>query len=391
MRKLLIFKERLMKWHFYKIIFAGVFIGVLACSKGKEKAFNQLDYSLSHQFSLVIPDHPLTTNTLQAKTINGVELLLWGDVKRFDRILVYNLDEKKWEDPIQFELEGPNGIGKLNGFFVQSMDSIFTVNSFGWNIHLMKGEKKVFTYSVRKGLNPIEIITPFTTENPISGIAGEQIAYYGFPELSPFELDYYTRGRTGALINLKNEKIKTGGEYPEQYHGHQWPGVNTISDRQAIIGNKVVHSFSLCDTVFLYDTDYNIDKKILFHSSKKQTTQNFDGQSSDAISGEKAYFEMLSKGFYSSLISDEKRGFLYRTISYSDQDPNNFNTYFDYKLTAKRDLIIYDFTKDRIVGEITFKPGDLDEIPMMFVGEKGLYLSRKRADREEIEFYLLDW
>jgi hypothetical protein len=380
-----------MKKYSHKIVLGVVFLALLSCGKGNGNNFNQLDYNLSFEFSLVIPDHPLSTNTLQAKIVDGKELLFWGDVKRFDRILVYNMEDQKWEDPIQFELEGPNGIGKLNGFYVKDQDSIFTVDSFRWNIHLMDSGKKVATYSVRSGLDPLEIITPFTTENPISGVAEHNVVYFGFPELSPFEQDYYTKGRTGALINLKNGQIKTGGGYPAQYHGHQWPGVNTISDRQTVMKNHVAHSFSLSDTVFLYDPEYRLKKKILFNSSKKRTTQNFDGQSKEGLSGEKAYFEMLSKGFYSSLISDEKRGVLYRTISYSDQDPSSFSNYFDYKLTAKRDLIIYDLDKDKLLGEIAFKPGELDEIPMMFVGEKGLYLSKKRTDREEVEFYLLSW
>lgn len=363
----------------------------MSCSTGDDGKIVTLPYELHSAFSLTIPDHPSSTSSLQAVTVEGKELLFWGDVKRFDRIHVFNVTDKLWESPIQYELQGPNGIGRLDGFFVKSIDSIYTVHSFGWRIHLMNQSNRLNSYSTRASLDPLDVITPFTSENSLSGMLGDKIVFFGFPELSPRETSYYANGKTGQIVDLVTLKSRVGAGYPHQYQGHQWPGVNTISDRQAVIDGKIAHSFSLSDTVFLYNKDYKLVKKIRMNSSKKQKTASFDAEGFEAAAGEIGYIEMLSKGFYSAIVTDEKNGILYRTISYSDFEPTNFSTYHEYKQTARRGLIIYDLKKDELIGEIFFQSGEVDDIPMMFVGEKGLYLSKRNPLEEGVEFKLLTW
>ena len=373
------------------VVFIVFFLLLMSCSdRALDADFRQLSYELKPAFSFVIPDHPSSTSSLQTKKIGNKEYLFLGDVKRFDRIFIYNISENKWEDPIEFELQGPNGIGRLDGFFIKSLDSIFTVHSFGWKIHLMDHSEKIRSYPTNDGLKTTEQVTPFTSENPLSGIVENKLAFFGFPELSPKESSYYTDARAGGAIDLFQSTIITGGKHPIQYRGHQWPGVNTISDRQAVIGDMIVHSFSLSDSVYLFDSSYELVRSIPLYSSKKQKTENFDNLSFEEAAGERGYFEMLSKGYYSGIIADDKRGLLYRTISYSDFDPQNFPTYFEYKQSAKRGLSIYDINHDKLVGEIFFKNGELDDIPMMFVGEDGLYLSKRNPLEEGVEFYLLD-
>lgn len=255
----------------------------------------------------------------------------------------------------------------------------------------MNESQKLGSYSTRAGLDPTEVITPFTSENSLSGIIGNKLVFYGFPELSPMETSYYSNGKTGQVMDLGTMESTVGAPYPPQYRGHQWPGVNTISDRQAVIGGMIAHSFSLSDTVFLYDQNYGLVKKVRMYSRKKLQTQSFDTEGFEVAAGEKGYLEMLSKGFYSAIIADERNGILYRTVSYSDFEPANFELFSDYKQTAKRGLIIYDLKKDSLVGEIFFQPGEVDDVPMMFVGEKGLYLSKRNPLEEGVEFKLLKW
>ncbi len=370
---------------------AAISLSLVFCSGKSDQEIAIIPYELQSAFSLALPDHPSSTSSLQAVKVGDKELLFWGDVKRFDRIHVFNITIKSWEPPILYELQGPNGIGRLDGFFVKSRDSIYTVHSFGWRINLMNESQKLGSYSTRAGLDPTEVITPFTSENSLSGIIGNKLVFYGFPELSPRETSYYSNGKTGQVMDLGTMESTVGAPYPPQYRGHQWPGVNTISDRQAVIGGMIAHSFSLSDTVFLYDQNYGLVKKVRMYSRKKLPTQSFDTEGFEVAAGEKGYLEMLSKGFYSAIIADERNGILYRTVSYSDFEPANFELFSDYKQTAKRGLIIYDLKKDSLVGEIFFQPGEVDDVPMMFVGEKGLYLSKRNPLEEGVEFKLLKW
>ena len=216
------------------IIFLSAIIYYSSCSPNKVGELPELNYKLTRAFQLIVEDHPLRTWSLQAKIINGREFLFFGDVKMKDNIKVYNIDAQKWEETIRFEKEGPDGIGSMNGFFVHTMDSIFVVNSFGWQVHLMNGNQKLKTYNTKEGIPALNQITPFTTNNALKGLVNGKIFFYGFPEIPYQGLDYHSKVKVAQSIDVKTGENNLGIGYPTEYHDHFWPGVIIIMNEQAI-------------------------------------------------------------------------------------------------------------------------------------------------------------
>tara|TARA_R110002020_G_scaffold148036_3_gene323865 strand:- start:1429 stop:1827 length:399 start_codon:yes stop_codon:yes gene_type:complete len=129
--------------NFKTALFFSFIVLLFACSeKPITEKVEQLPYHLKKSFTLALEGVPTNTWMVDFKTIDETDYLFYGDIKSKDKILVYNLDKKHWVDTLNFQKEGPEGIGTINGFFIQSWDSIYLVNSFGWKIHHMQGEKK---------------------------------------------------------------------------------------------------------------------------------------------------------------------------------------------------------------------------------------------------------
>lgn len=366
-----------------------ILFGLVSFSCDEEDKTKPLSYQLTHAFRLVVEDHPLRTWSLQTKVIDGEEKLFFGDVRKKDNIKVFNMDKKEWEESIRFEKEGPDGIGTMNGFYVHTMDSIFVVNSFGWEVHLMNGSKKVRTYNTKEGIPAMDQITPFTTNNAISGIINGKLIFYGFPEVPYQGLDYHNRVKIAQSIDLKTGENKVGIRYPKEYHNKFWPIIITLND-QTFKNQLVFINFPYSDSIYIYDEDLKKVNSIKFSSDKKSQTPSFEDHSI-ARNSELAYFEALGHGIFRDVLAEKNRNYLYRTISYSKSDPSSFSTYSEFKPTAERNLLIYDLDRDTFIGEIDFQEDELDRIPMMFVGEKGLYLSKMSEEEEAVDFYLLSW
>jgi hypothetical protein len=339
----------------------------------------------------VVDDHSPRTWSLQAKVVDGEEMLFFGDVRKKDNIKVFNLDRKEWEQSILFEKEGPNGIGKMNGFYVHTMDSIFVVNSFGWEVHLMSGNKKLKTYNTKAGVPVLEQITPFTTNNALKGIISDKLIFYGFPEIAYEGYDYHNKVRIIQSIDLKSGENSVGVGYPEEYHNHLWPGNIVIKNEVYVANDRVFVNYPFSDSVYSYDEYFKPLSTFFLPSIEKGKTSNFDGRGKDQIHGEPAYWETYGKGSYWDILVDYKRDLLFRTVSYSKEDPSSFSAFDDFAKTTESNLLIYDLKLGKKIIEIDFEKGEVDRHPMMFIGTKGLYLSKMNDEIEAVDFYLLSF
>lgn len=366
-----------------------LFIFGVSCSKKEEVESLELNYKLTHAFRLVVEDHSLRTWSLQTKVIDDEEFLFFGDVQSKDNIKVYNMATEKWGETIKFEKEGPNGIGKMNGFYVQSLDSIFIVNSFGWKVHLMNGKQKLTTYNTKEGIPALNQITPFTTNNALKGVINGKLIFYGFPEIPYQELDYHNKVKVAQSIDVKTGENKVGIGYPTEYHNHFWPGVIIIMNEQAVSKDLIYMSFPFSDSVYVYNSSFIQLKELYVSSVNKKKTSNFDGMEIAQINGDPAYREVTGKGAYGDLLIDEKRNLLFRTVFYSKSDEASFSSVSDFRRAGENNLIVYDMENEKLLGEIDFGKEELDRIPMMFVGENGLYLSKMSDEEEAVDFYLL--
>ncbi|MBN3581124.1 DUF4221 family protein [Algoriphagus aestuarii] len=360
-------------------------------SGSEDGQIKTLKHSLEKAFTLRLEGVPTKTWMVETKTLNGIEYLFYGDVKSQSQILVYNMDSQKWADTLTFDREGPNGIGKMNGFFVKSLDSIYVSNSFGLKVHLMQGNKKLRSYDLRNGLSSSSpSIIPFTTNNALSGILGNKLFYYGFPDLSTNTPTFYNDALIGQSVNLQSGEVVQGGGYPTQYHNHAWPGVNTIFNDQLVLEDYVIQSYSLDDSISVFDKNFNLIERINIPNNYKKMPINYDGKISEKES-ERAYFDFWSRGFYSSIFYNEKTQHIYRCFTYSKSNPDDYSDFEEYKKTFIKGYTIFDYKNRKLIGQIEMDAAEQDQFPTLFAGSKGLYISKENPDEPEVDFYLLIW
>jgi hypothetical protein len=357
-------------------------------SKSKEISIPKLSYQLTKDFTVRLNGVPTRTWMIESKRINGVEYLFYGDVKSRDKIFVFNMDEKAWADTLIYEKEGPNGIGNMNGFFVHSKDSIYVVNSFAGNIHLMNGSQKLKTFNTKNKTDEYSI-TPFPTGNSLSGILNNKLFFYGFPEINSNDSKFYNKAKIGQAIDLKNGQSIIGGGYPRSFFNHTYPGVSLLFNSQLIYKDKIIQSYSLSDSIFVFDKNFIFEKSILVNSPTKLKTPFYDNKISEKES-EGAYFDFYqSEGYGKIQLYDGK--ILIRRFYYSEANRESFDLFQNYEKTIQTGLIIYDLQKEILVGILKFDSKEIDQYPMIITNENGIYLSKENENEPEVDFYLLKW
>lgn len=372
---------------FYSItVFSLVLMG---CSKESSRdQIPELDYMLSLDFSLRLEGVPTRTWMIESKKIGESDLIFYGDVKSKTKIFVFDLQKREWIDTLIYNKEGENGIGTMNGFYIKSADSIYVIDSFGGNIHLMNQNKKLRTYNT-KTVSEDYNITPFPTGNSLTGIVNNKLFFFGFPDISSNEKDFYTKAKIGQAIDLTNGQSYIGGGYPTSFHNHTYPGVSMLFNSQLIYQNQIIHSYSLSDSVYFFDDNFDFQKSILIRSPTKKETPFYDNKISDKES-EQAYFDFYQAEGYGKIhLYDDT--ILIRKFYYSEADRDSFDSFVNYEKTIQTGLLFYNLKKYEMLGYIKFLTQEVDQYPMIITTDNGIYISKENPDEPVVDFYLLKW
>jgi hypothetical protein len=377
---------RLVTVFYFITVFSLVLMG---CSK--ESSIDQipeLKYMLSSDFSLRLEGVPTRTWMIESKKIGGSDLVFYGDVKSRSKIFIFDLEKREWIDTLIYNKEGENGIGTMNGFYIKSVDSIYVIDSFGGNIHLMNQNQKLRTYNTKIVSEDVNI-TPFPTDNSLSGIVNNKLIFFGFPEINSKEKDFYNKAKIGQAVDLTSERSYIGGGYPQNFYNHTYPGVSMLFNSQLIYQNKIIHSYSLSDSVYFFDDNFEIEKSILIRSPTKNETPFYDNKISDKES-EQAYFDFYQAEGYGKIhLYNDK--ILIRKFYYSEADRDSFDSFVNYEKTIQTGLLFYDLEKAKMLGFIKFLTQEVDQYPMIITTEKGIYISKENPDEPVVDFYLMKW
>jgi hypothetical protein len=83
-------------------------------------------------------------NTQYIDSLDHETLVFYDNTKSDPKeILFYDLGAKTFSESILIDLEGPNGVGDLHGFYVQSYDSIYVINKYQYRVFLLNRKGKI--------------------------------------------------------------------------------------------------------------------------------------------------------------------------------------------------------------------------------------------------------
>ncbi|GAB2479412.1 DUF4221 family protein [Algoriphagus taiwanensis] len=293
---------------------------------------------------------------------------------------------------LQFDQEGPNGVGGLFGFHVQSLDSIFLFNPpFGSSFYLanIEGELlKKFKYQVPDGAGSAFVHNGYMTSPPV--LEGSKLAVnHRFPQnMRELTQEILSNNTFGYQINLETGETQYFNHYfPQDYLGS---GLKSIDFSRAQGEDKVVYSL-FGDHKLYYASSFDSTLKSVEAGSEflDQTMPNFKP---DAVSEEYQNYAFASSR-YGSILYDPYREVYYR-IAFPTL-PEASIADIRSQGNALGPFVVMVLDSDlKVITERKFEPGKYHP-DNVFVGKKGLYLSLQHPNNpenreEEMQFELIE-
>lgn len=295
---------------------------------------------------------------------------------------------------ITFPLEGDKGIGKLRGFSLLGPDSI-VLSSSGkpWFYLATKEGRQIerldFRWDDRSGQGAV--YTPLSSKynsetyeknsqlyflQQLYGMGGQvsELAN-NFRPLATYDI----QAEEGKLLNFS---------FPASYfeEGELLTEASLAFDGD----NHLVYSLRCSHNLYVYDLEQR-EAKIINASS--EFVEDFEPYKPETP---QAYFDyLLTNSTYESIIYDKYRQLYYRIIRLAPKEPNNnglsSREMASFPKSASIIILNKDFNK---LSEVKLD-GDLYNIYNLFVGKKGLYLSRNNPnnldyDEDFLQFELFE-
>jgi len=174
---------------------------------------------------------------------NGVEYLALSDFTG-RRINIYDLGTRTLFNRITIEKDGPNAIRpRPFGLILDNLDSIFLFENSTQTVFLISNDGSLIDKF------PIRIYPG--TERQFVDVTGAMPGFYadGSLHFSGYGLGYDKEA--GAILDLKNRKIRFPKDLPDTYTGGWWRGV---------VYDKFSHTFNHNDSLVIqsFGNDHNI-------------------------------------------------------------------------------------------------------------------------------------
>lgn len=203
---------------------------------------------------------------VQTIDLIGEEYLVFHDHIRSDPKFIYfshiTDSQKSFKTPLY--LDGPNGIGHLDGFHIRNLDSIFVLNRYKYELNLVDSSGKVKDrFRLRKdnsnGPATHSTALPFIWSfAPVIDL-GDKLIIPSIPEREPFESNYQNQTLTIEL-NLKTKSIEYRLGYTDRYFDSGFWGLQLEAPSYTVNYNDsvILQSFPIEDRLMVYDFKLNL-------------------------------------------------------------------------------------------------------------------------------------
>lgn len=295
-------------------------------------------------------------------------------------LIFYNLIDKKMIKFLPLQVEGPKGVGKLDSFFIKSLDSIyvsagknFTVTCINFDGEI-KRKYKTLTKNYSGTVRDLFSYPSYYINNKI---------YYGIaPYLNPFSDSFFKKSQLVMSLNLINSSIDYSITYPNIYTKNTYC-VQDLFD-YATFNYKTfegIHSFPVDNSLHVYDT---LGHEIAVHWAGSDFFENVEPMPSVTQDNNRQFKHFLNNHHYEKVIYDQFRDVYYR---YAVHPTGRGDKYINTDVPSLRFSIIILDNKFNKIGE-TMLPLYLQN-SCVYVNSKGLYLQSIPKDDNKVTFHLL--
>ena len=323
--------------------------------------------------------------------INGSEYMVYQNGYN-NAIQFYNISSKQKEHEVVLDEEGPNGIGIVKGFYVQTLDSIFITSRGRKVIYLVNSSGKVInSYNYNVTQNGYEVSSVFYA---MSNGNTPLIRKGDLLLLSVGPGGNYAAGNSISLdtlktlisINIKTKEVKTEANslFPKNYWAEApyWPAFSRTFD-----GNRFAYSFWYSDSIYITENHQTFNPISI--SSKYFKKWNKRPKMFSDI------FEMVRYGIKNAhiemLIYDPFRKIYYEVIYLGTEIDPSEDPMIKFRHRSPHSIVVLNRNFEKI-GEKRL-PLNKYKIDNFFVGKEGLYISENNEfnpnfDENKLKFTL---
>ena len=298
---------------------------------------------------------------------NGKEHLTFQNQDQ-NEILFYDMNSGKLEFKVKPAYEGPNGVGKVIGYYVHTMDSIFLTAAYVCNIALIDRNaklKNVINYEkTTDGTKLTRNCAISSTYSPIVMIDNEMYIMSGCNR-------WLEKDPVSAVINLKDKTIRA---FP--YYYLSFPGADNKAKRfgveeglsRCFDGKHFVYSYHFDETIYIASQEHDSIKPVKVKSKYIDKVRMLDDY------GNLTFIDACENPNYGNLLFDKYRNVYYR-IAYPETKIEKGVNGLELLQYGRKRFSIIILDKDfNIIGETLF-PDYTYNSTVMFIREDGLYIS----------------
>jgi hypothetical protein len=247
------------------LILLGLTLFFCSCGKNGKNSDEGKVLSLKLGDQKIIPVNDKSTNFSILSQVHFEESgnLLYIHLNYFpsdpNYLFINSFDDPSLDQVLEFESEGPNGVGSVTEFYFHSYDSIFLVDRYRYLVSIADSAGKVKrSYRLKSNTSNMpdeDSVLPYSSSKARMFVRGKYLFIPCVPDTDPFHHQY---GRENLLLKLD---LETGDYttllgYPEWYQdGNYWGGPDHILPSITPLDDpeKILVSFPLVDSVYLLD------------------------------------------------------------------------------------------------------------------------------------------
>ncbi len=325
-------------------------------------------------------------NVRYFETEDGQELILHLNELN-NSIGIYDLEQSKKIRHVYYEVNGPNGVGDINGFDLVNLDSVFLLAGYEYKISMVRIREDSDTVQLYHTLNmrdfntDLEMTPSASVSEPIT-VRNDSIIIAAVPYLHLDRTNMYQSGKNLIMIDMNDQQFNSYNLFPTLYDDrwtiHYMETSYTYQPEEELL----VFSFPIDDSIMTIDK-YGNRKSYLVKSAVVRPPKPFNGNYEDEEQITKHYLKQSNYGY---IMYDHYRQYYYRfTETVAKKVIARYGTKF---LARNIGLMVLD--KDfNVLGETEYL--NIGPYSVYFIGKKGLYRLTGSDNESEMTFELYEF
>jgi hypothetical protein len=331
------------------------FCWIFGCSTSIQK-YSKLELVSKRMLEIPLDENTSTVwGTLQYLDLGEDEFLVFHDLIQSQNKAIHfsHLNDFEKSFQVNVSIEGPNGVGHLDGVHVKNLDTIYVLNRFAYRLYQIDKWGKVKNmYSLldekKKSSQELTYLPGSLPTYPIVDF-GKKLFLPARPDVNPLENYNYKYFNTGIVLNLENGNFGYHLNYPKSYHDSGFWGMQ-LEMASTVVNFKdstIIQSFPIEDGLMVYDFDLNlIDNPSLF---SEYYEGKFHSLPESTLDPEIFYPHIYSNPSNKSILFDPYRDLYYRIYNgpypettIENMARSNFMTWDEKNEYPKRMIMVFD-------------------------------------------------